>query len=147
MDSYKKGEYHDNVPSITVVVDVGWSKRSHKHSYNANSEVGVIFGFATQRLLFIGVRNKYCSICSVASSKEEDIREHCCFKNWTESSTAMESDIIVEGFNLSECMHCLWYMKFIGDGDSSVHYNIITSVPYGRHVEKIECANHAVNPL
>ena len=56
----------------------------------------------------------------------------------------MESDIIVEGFNLSQCMHGLWYMKFIGDGDSSVHYNIITSVPYGRHVEKIECANHAV---
>ena len=41
-------------------------------------------------------------------------------------------------------MHGLRYMKFIGDGDSSVHYNIITSVPYGRHVEKIECANHAV---
>ena len=56
----------------------------------------------------------------------------------------MESDIIVEGFNLSECMHGLRYMKFIGDGDSSVHYNIITSVPYGRHVEKIECANLAV---
>ena len=56
----------------------------------------------------------------------------------------MESDIIVEGFNLSESMHGLRYMQFIGDGDSSVHYNIITSVPYGRHVEKIECANHAV---
>ena len=41
-------------------------------------------------------------------------------------------------------MHGLRYMKFIGDGDSSVHYNIIASVPYGRHVEKIECANHAV---
>ena len=56
----------------------------------------------------------------------------------------MESDIIVEGFNLSECMHGLQYMKFIGDGHSSVHYNIIASVPYGRHVEKIECTNHAV---
>ena len=33
----EKGEYHDNVPSITVVIDAGWSKRSHKHSYNANS--------------------------------------------------------------------------------------------------------------
>ena len=140
----EKGEYHNNVPSITVVVDAGWSKRSHKHSYHANSGVGLIFGYATQCLLFIRVRNKYCSICSAASSKGEDIREHCCFKNWTGSSTATESDIIVEGFNLSECMHGLRYMKFIGDGDSSVHYNIITSVPYGRHVEKIECANHAV---
>ena len=25
-------EYHCGVPAITVVVDGGWSKRSHKHS-------------------------------------------------------------------------------------------------------------------
>ena len=58
-----QGNYHNGVPAITVVVDAGWSKRSHKHSYNANSGVGVIFGAATKALLFIGVRNKYCSIC------------------------------------------------------------------------------------
>ena len=34
-------------------------------------------------------------------------------------------------------MYGLWYMKFIEDGDSSVHYNIIASVPYGKDVEKI----------
>ena len=38
----EKGNYHNGVPAITVVVDAGWSKRSHKHSYNANSAVGVI---------------------------------------------------------------------------------------------------------
>ena len=38
------GCYHNRVPTITVVVDAGWSKRSHKHSYNAKSGVGVIFG-------------------------------------------------------------------------------------------------------
>ena len=135
----EKGD-HEDILSITVIVDGGWSKRSHKHSYNANSGVGVIFGLATQRLLFIGVRNKYCSICSIADRKGECVREHNCIKNWAGSSTAMESDIIVEGFNLSESMHGLRYMQFIGDGDSSVHYNIVTSVPYGRHVEKIECA-------
>ena len=139
----EKGD-HEDILSITVIVDGGWSKRSHKHSYNANSGVGVIFGLATQRLLFIGVRNKYCSICSIADRKGECVREHNCIKNWAGSSTAMESDIIVEGFNLSESMHGLRYMQFIEDGDSSVHYNIVTSVPYGRHVEKIECANHAV---
>ena len=53
-----QGNYHNGVPAITVVVDTGWSKRSHKHSYNANSGVGVIFGAATKALLFIGVRNK-----------------------------------------------------------------------------------------
>ena len=39
-----KGQYHDNIPAITVIVDGGWCKRSHRHSYNALSGVGVIFG-------------------------------------------------------------------------------------------------------
>ena len=30
-----KGQYHNNVLAITVIVDGGWSKRTHKHSYNA----------------------------------------------------------------------------------------------------------------
>ena len=51
--------YHEGVPVITVVVDGDWSKRSHKHSYNANSGVGVLFRVATKMLLYIGVRNKY----------------------------------------------------------------------------------------
>ena len=50
----EKGNYHNGVPAITVVVDEGWSKCSHKHSYNANSGVGVVFGAATKALLFIG---------------------------------------------------------------------------------------------
>ena len=32
----------------------------------------------------------------------------------------MESDIIVEGFNLAQEQHGVRYTKFIGDGDSSV---------------------------
>ena len=31
----ERGDYHQGVPAITVIVDGGWSKRSHKHSYNA----------------------------------------------------------------------------------------------------------------
>ena len=30
----QNGNYHHRVPAITVIVDAGWSKRSHKHSYN-----------------------------------------------------------------------------------------------------------------
>ena len=58
------GSYHDGVPAICVIVDGGWSKRSHKHSYNANSGVGIILGKATGKLLHIGVRNKFCTACS-----------------------------------------------------------------------------------
>ena len=36
----------------------GWSKRSHKHSYNANSVVAIIIGKATGKLLYLEVRNK-----------------------------------------------------------------------------------------
>ena len=38
------GRYHQGVPAITVIIDGGWSKRSHKHSYNAKSGVGIIIG-------------------------------------------------------------------------------------------------------
>ena len=36
----KQGNYHNGIPAITVVVDGGWSKRSHKHLY---TEVQRIF--------------------------------------------------------------------------------------------------------
>lgn len=34
----EKGHFHEGVPAITVIVDGGWSKRTNKHSYNANSQ-------------------------------------------------------------------------------------------------------------
>ena len=40
----ESGDFYQGVPAITVIVDGGWSKRSHKHSYNANSGVGIIIG-------------------------------------------------------------------------------------------------------
>jgi hypothetical protein len=43
-----RGDLHNDVPAITVIVDGGWSKRSHKHSYNAKSGVAVIFGYGNR---------------------------------------------------------------------------------------------------
>ncbi len=60
----ERGDYHEGVPAITVIVDGGWSKRSHRYSYNAKSGVGIIVGQATGKLLYIGVRNKYCTSCT-----------------------------------------------------------------------------------
>ena len=37
-----KNRTHEGIPAITVIVDGGWSKRAHKHSYNAKSGVGII---------------------------------------------------------------------------------------------------------
>ena len=59
------------------MLDGGWSKRSHKHSYNAKSGVAIIIGKETGKLLHIGVCNKYCSACAQNMPKES----HQCFKN------------------------------------------------------------------
>ena len=68
-----------------------------------------------------------------------DPSQHMCFKNWTGSLTSVEADIIATGFRISEEMHGVRYT------DSSVLHNIRTTVlSYGRYVDKVECANHAV---
>jgi len=136
----QQGHYHQGVPAITVVVDAGWSKRTHKHTYNALSAVGVIFGYYTGKLLYVGVRNKFCSIC-----KQGKKEPHTCFKNWEGASASMESDIILEGFKTSEQQHGVRYINFIGDGDSSVHSTLVSGVPgWGYFIQKQECANHAL---
>ena len=69
------GRYHQGVPAITVIIDGGWSKRSHKHSYNAKSGVGIINRKETKK---IGVQNKYCSVCNKAAGGTPP--KHDCFK-------------------------------------------------------------------
>ena len=136
----RRGDYHEGVPAITVIVDGGWSKRSHRHSYNANSGVGIIIGKATGKLLFLGVRNKYCSACARNIPRDK----HQCYRNWSASSSEMETDTILEGFLEAERVHGVRYTKFIGDGDSSVYPTLLQSVPgWGHTIEKLECANHA----
>ena len=135
----ERADFHEGVPAITVIVDGGWSKRSHRHSYNAKSGVGIIIGQATGKLLYIGVRNKYCTACARGSSP----KQHTCYKNWNESSSQMEPDIILEGFKQAERVHSVRYMRFVGDGDSSVYSTLVQNVPgWGRYIKKQECANH-----
>lgn len=121
------------------MVDGGWSKRAHKHSYNAKSGVGIIIGVATGKLLHIGVRNKFCAACARNIPREK----HACFRNWSRSSSEMESDILLEGFMAAERVHGVRYTRFIGDGDSSVHSTLLQGVPgWGYAISKLECANH-----
>ena len=71
-----RGNFHQGIPAITVVVDGGLSKQSHKHSYNAKSGVAVIFGQCTKKLLFLGMQNKYCAVCSVAENQSTPTPHH-----------------------------------------------------------------------
>ncbi len=95
------GSVPEGVPASTVILDGGWSKRSHKHSYNANSGVAIIIGKQAGKLLYIGVRNKYCHACARNISPNK----HVCFRKWNKSSSEMETDIILEGFLEAERVH------------------------------------------
>ena len=54
----------------------------------------------------------------------------------------MESEILLQGFKLSEEMYGIKYNILIGDGDSSTYKKIVDSRPYNDlSVEKIECRN------
>ena len=135
----EREDYHKGVPDITVIVDGGWSKRSHRHSYNAKSGVAIVIGQETRKLLHIGIRNEYCTACTQGIAQEN----HVCFKNWGESSSQMEPDIILEGFQQAERVHGVRYLRFVGDGDSSVYSTLLQGVTgWGRHIKKLECANH-----
>ncbi|KAJ8314129.1 hypothetical protein KUTeg_008690 [Tegillarca granosa] len=122
----KRGDFNDTVPAITVVCDGwGWSKRSHRHTYNALGGVDVMCSDRKN----IGIRNKFCFTCTLAETWNIKPAPHTFFMNWTNSSQAMESDIIEGGFNKAESVH----------GES---------LPvWGCHVQKIECANHTCKCL
>ncbi|KAB0802471.1 hypothetical protein PPYR_04657 [Photinus pyralis] len=134
----------DGTPYTTVYLDGGWSKRSYGHSYNASSGTAIIVGKLSGKLLYLGVRNKYCSICARAANKQIPIGQHVCYKNWSGSSSSMEADIVVEGFCRSQEMHGIRYKYFIADEDSSVYAKIRAKVPYGEQVQKVECTNHVI---
>ena len=142
-----RGDFCKGVPALTVIVDGGWSKRSHKHTYNVLGGVAIIIGKHSGKLLHVGICNKYCSTCSSAASMSTDLHVHNCYKDWYESSQAMELDIITEGFNLSEKVHGLRFTRKIAEGNRKVYFDLKNNIPYGRHIEKIHCANHLCKNL
>ena len=51
---------------------------------------------------------------------------------------AMESAIVVHGFQLAEQMHRVRYQWLVGDGDSFVYRAVVVDVLYGYFVQKVE---------
>ena len=89
-------------------------KRSHRHSYNANSGFGIIIGKATGKLLHMwGIPKE----------------KHVSLKNWNSSSPSeMETKIILVGCYAAEKIHGVRYMRFIGDGNSFVYPTLLVGV-------------------
>jgi len=148
----EKNETINGIPYITVVADGSWAKRSYGTAYDSLSGVGAIIGYRTKKVLFVGIRNKFCTVCNMAERNGIEAKVHKCYKNFDRnaSSTRMESDAIVEGFKCSIEMHGLIFKTVIADGDSSVYQSIIDNKPYREQmttVKKIECTNHLLRNL
>ena len=72
-----------------------------------------IVGFRTMKVLYIGVKNKFCFRCALAARSRVQT-EHTCFKNYTGFSTGMETVIVEEGFACSKEMHGLIFSELVG---------------------------------
>ena len=133
----------DGRAMIDVIADGCWSKRSYGKNFSAFSGAAAIIGRKFGEVLFMSVRNKYCCMCARYLNKKMEVPVHDCYKNFSGSSSSMESDVLVEGFNKSIEMHNVIYSTIIADGDSSTYQKILQARPYLYHtVEKIECKNH-----
>ena len=92
----KKEDIHKDISYIPVVADGSWMKRSYGTNYDSLSGVGAIIGYHTGKVLFVGIRNNFCTVCDGGTEP----KQHKYFKNFDRnaSSTSMESDAIAEGF-------------------------------------------------
>ncbi|KAF0718466.1 Uncharacterized protein FWK35_00029889, partial [Aphis craccivora] len=69
----------DGIPMCTIIADGQWSKRSYKTKYDAFSEAATIIDYNTRKVLFVGIRNHYYSICQRVSDRDENKPVHNCF--------------------------------------------------------------------
>ena len=112
----------------------------------------MIIGYRTGKVLYVGIRNKYCSYCAYYESLEKEVPPHLCYRNFDRHvpSSKMESDCIAEGFKCSIEMHRLIYKNLVADNDSSVYSAVINTKPYAKEkvvVKKIQCTNHLYRNL
>lgn len=103
----------------------------------------VIIGNKTKKVLFLGVKNRFCYMCAKHNGSSQ-IPDHTCAKNYSGPPTAMEWMLIVEGIRELYEVHGVWCKFLIGDGDSSVYQKIRERTPRGSEVCKLECCNHLV---
>ncbi|CAG5051163.1 unnamed protein product [Parnassius apollo] len=133
-----EGRVKNGIACIDVIADGVWSKRSFNTNFSALSGAAAIIGKRFGEVLFIGVKNKYCCICARAESKGIRPGDHVCYKNYSGSSTGMESKILLEGFKQSISMHNLTYERMVADGDSCTYKKNLECRPYPNcTVEKI----------
>ncbi len=51
----------------------------------------IIIGYYTKKILYLGVRNKCCTICSRAQDRNTLFKKNS-YRNWNSNTSAMEAD-------------------------------------------------------
>lgn len=131
---------------IRIVCDGSWGKRSYGKGYSSLSGCAAIVGLQTKKIIYFGVKNKYCNICTKSYAKNCPPNQHTCNINYEGPSSGMETEVIVEGFEYCEKFGARFH-KIVSDGDSSAFKEISERCIYKNPdlvVEKVECVNHLV---
>lgn len=129
---------------IAVEFDGSWEKRAYTSNFTSLAGCAAIIGLRTKKILYSGVKTKYCHICKIAESENTTAPKHDCNRNWDGPSSGMETQIIIDGFK-----HCAEkgarFHKYVGDGDSST-YKALRDIQIYKDpfipIEKFECINH-----
>lgn len=72
----ERNEVISGIPYITVVADGSWMKRSCGTVYDSLFSVGAIIGYRTRKVLFVGIRNKFCTVRNIAERKGMEVKSH-----------------------------------------------------------------------
>lgn len=129
---------------IQVEVDGSWSKRSYGKGYSSLSGFASIIGIRTAKVVYFGVKNKYCHVCTLSYARICPPNKHECNINYEGPSTGMEATIIVEGFQTCEKLGARFH-QYVGDGDASTYKELREAGIYKNpdiDIEKLECENH-----
>lgn len=76
---------------ISVEFDGSWGKRSYGCNFSSLSGCAAIIGLRTGKILYSGVKNKYCHTCAIAESRINRLKQHECSKNNEEPSRGIET--------------------------------------------------------
>lgn len=131
----------DQIAKIKASLDGSWATRSYGARYSSASGCGVIVGEKTGKIIYVGCRNKRCSVCTRNSRLGNVKGPHKCYRNYVGSSGGMEPDIMIKGFEELE-RKGVWITTLITDGDSTTVARIKNSIKYGPSIEHQLCCNH-----
>jgi len=132
---------------LSVSSDGSWAKRGFSSLLGFVSLIGQF----TNKILDVIVKSSICKGCQHLAQLDpfeskalyEDHKSEC-MANHKGSVGKMEVDGVLDMFKRSEELYGVKYTKYIGDGDSKTHKNLIDNKPYGGNpeVEKLKCVLH-----